>query len=176
MCLTFCGCEEIEKTIWADKISPWSDKTVENSNAQSISEAEKKYTIYVCGAVEKEGYHSVAEGETYLTAIAQAGLLDCSYVTDNANSVVNEKQNAIIVPYLENGVLRDCYDVNWEYYYLRLPREGLSEAVVDKIADYLDIHGKIANKTVLREVLGEEDYANYHYKLFIAEADYEEIH
>ena len=136
--------------------------------------AKKTYKIYVCGAVENEGYYELAEGATYLDAILKAGRLDCSYLRDNANSLVNGLQSAMIVQYIEDGKVYDCYDVNWEYFGFVLPAVGLSETVVSKIAEYRNKHGKIANKAVLLAILGEEDYANYYYKLYIAEADYEE--
>ena len=167
VCLAFCACDDT-------KTSPWGDKNVENNGSDKDNgSVTKTYKIYVYGAVENEGYYEVEEGATYLEAIIQAGLLECSWLPASANSVVDEKQSSIVVQYLENGVVHDCINANWEYFYLRLPREGLSDAVVNKIADYLDVHDKIPNKTVLLEVLGE-DYENYHYKLYIAEADYEE--
>ena len=174
LCLTFCGCEDAKKPTWGDKLSPWGDKNVENNNGGS---ATKTYKIYVYGAVEKEGYYEVAEGETYLAAINKAGLLDCSWLPANVNSVVDEKQPSIVVQYLEGDTPHDCYDANSEFFSLRMSSlfAGLSDAVVNKIADYHEAHGTIPNKAVLREVLGD-DYENYHYKLYIAEADYEEAH
>ena len=152
-------------------MSPWGSKNVHNFDG---SKWNNTYKIYVCGAVEKEGYYEVTTGATYLEAVLEAGLTECSYLTDSANKVVNESQSTIIVQYIEDDKVRDCYDVNWEYFTARLPMEGLSAAVVDKIANYLETHDKIANKAVLLEILGVEDYANYHYKLYVAEAYYEE--
>ena len=171
MSMTLCGCESGENWTWGEKISPWGSKNIQNTSGEG---AKKTYRIYVCGAVENEGYYELSEDATYLDAVLKAGRLDCSYLRDNANLLVNGSQSAIIVQYVADGKVYDCYNVNWEYFSLRLPTVGLSNAVVNKIADYLDKHGKIANKTVLLEILGAEDYANNHYKLYVAEADYEE--
>lgn len=164
VCLIFCSCGS-EKLIWGSK------------NTQNVdgNSAKNTFVVYICGAVEREGYYEIEEGTTYIDAILKAGCLDCSYLTDNANSLVDGTQSVIFVCYVENGAARACYDVNSEYFRLRLPRDGLSDAVVNKIADYLNEHGKIANKSVLAEILGKADYANYHYKLYIAEADYEKV-
>ena len=167
LCLVLCACDSSE-------LSPWGEKNLQNDTnyAPQIS----KFRVYVYGAVENEGYYVVEDGATYLDAIVQAGRLDCSLLTPIANSVIDKLQLSILVPYVEDDVQRDCYNANSVFFSLRDPArfDGLSQAVINKIADYLENHGKIVNKTVLLKVLGKEDYANYHYKLFIAEADYEE--
>ena len=173
LCLAFCGCD-------VGKISPWGDKNVENNNSVIIGDDNSKtktLRIYVYGAVEKEGYYEVAKGETYFAAITQAGLIkDKSVLPSNATSIIDENKPSVVVQYAENGVAHNCYDVNSPFFTLRDPArfDGLSATVINKIADYLETHDKIPNKKVLREVLGN-DYQDYHYKLYIAEADYEEI-
>ena len=159
---------------WGDKFLPWGDKNVVNNDGNPT----KTYEIYVCGAVKNEGYCEVAEGGTYFDAIVKAGRLECSWLSPSIYLVVDERQLSIVVPYIENGEPHESYDANSIFFSLRDVNyfDGLSEAVVNKIADYLETHGKIVNKNVLYEVLGNEDYTNYHYKLYIAEADYEEVH
>ncbi|MCH5160187.1 MAG: hypothetical protein J1F66_05030 [Clostridiales bacterium] len=177
MALAFCGCDADEISNWGDKLSPWGDKNVENNAISDNSSITKTYRIYVYGAVANEGYHEVEEGEVYLAAIVKAGRLDCSLIPANANSLVDGSQKTIAVHYLENGVEHECYNVNSVIFSLRDSTKfyGLSDEVVNKIADYLETNDVIHNKTVLREVLGEDDYQNYHYKLYVAEADYEEV-
>ena len=174
LCLTFCACKDGKLSTWGDKISPWGDKNIENNSGGNDDSATKNIRIYVYGAVKNEGYYEVAQGETYLAAITKAGLLDCSWLSTNADTVVDEKQRTIVVQYLEDGTPHDCINANSDFFSLRelAHFDGLSDDVVNKIADYHDAYGKIPNKTVLLEVLGD-DYANYHYKLYIAEADYE---
>ena len=162
-CLTLCGCD-------FSKLSPWKGKEVQNNDSKP-----QQCQIYVCGAVENEGYYEVTEGDTYFDAILQAGLLTQSSLTSDFSSVVDGKLSFVIVPYIENGVVHNCINVNHQFFLLRAPMEGLTAHVVNKIADYLETHGAIHNKKVLRGVLGEQDYENYHYKLYIAEADYEKI-
>ena len=163
-CLVLSSCGTGEMWIWGSKKQQNIDGDLRK----------KTYKVYVCGAVENEGYYEVLEGAIYLDAIVKAGLLQCSRLTDLANKRVDRQQSTVVVQYVEDGKVRYCYDVNWEYFSLRLPMEGLSPSVVDKIADYLETRGKITNKAVLLEILGAEDYAEYHYKLYIAEADFEE--
>ena len=175
--LALCSCDASKTLALGDIFSPWGDKNVENNPNGGNNTAPQTYKIYVCGAVEKEGYYDVSEGDTYFSAITHAGLLpNLSWLPANAHSVVDERQKSILVQYIENDAPRDCINANSQFFSLRdaIYFDGLSEAVVNKIANYLETHGKIANKTVLLDVLGEEDYANYHYKLYIAEADYEE--
>lgn len=157
-----CGCDD-------STMSPWGDK-----DSQNNANKPQTYKVYVYGAVENEGYFEVSEGSTYFAAILQAGLLEQSHLTSFCETVVSDQQMSIGVQYTENGVVRDGIDANSVFFSLRLPWEGLSDEVVNKIADYHEEHGTIRNKTELRNVLGDEDYANYHYKLYIAEADYEE--
>ena len=162
LCVAFSACD-------LAKMSPWSDKTVENNGNKS-----KTYTIYVYGAVENEGYYEVNAGDTYYDAIVKAGLLTQSWLPTNATSIVSERQLRAVVQYVEDGVVYDCINVNSAL--LSLKPIGLSDEVVAKIVAYVELNGKIHNKTVLRAVLGDDDYENYHYKLYIAEADYEKAY
>ena len=168
LCFLLCACDN-------STISPWGQQSPENgqNDGENSGVTTKTYQIYVCGAVENEGYYEVKEGDTYFQAVMQAGILEQSSLPSNVYSLVNGEQTAIVVNYLENGTEKYCINANHQFFSLRLPWEGLSDEVVNKIADYIDEHGAITNKTVLREVLGDEDYENYHFKLYIAEADYE---
>ena len=162
LCLTFCGCD-------LSKMSPWADKITNNNSIKT-----KTYAVYVYGAVQNEGYYEMENGDTYFYAISKAGLLEQSWLPTNVNSLVNDQQLSIAVQYKEDGIVYDCISVNHQFILMRYSVPGLSDDVVNNIADYYEIYGKITNKTVLRAVLGDDDYENYHYKLFIAETDYEE--
>ena len=168
LCFVFCACDE-------SKISPWGDKTAQNGNKNPENVAVDKLTIYVCGAVQKEGYYQITKGDTYYAAISQAGLLLQSWISPRFASVVDAETLFVVVNYTENGLERNCINANSEFIAQRTTVNGLSDEVVNKLADYIDRHGAITNKTVLREVLGEQDFENYHYKLFVAEADYEAV-
>ena len=109
-----------------------------------------------------------------VAAISQAGLLIQSSLPTISSSTVDTRVSFVVVSYIENGTVRDCINANHEFILSRLPMEGIPGEIVNKIADYLTINGVIHNKNVLREVLGEVDYENYHYKFYVAEADYEE--
>ena len=163
LCLTFCGCD-------LSKLSPWKGKEVQNNDSKP-----QQCQIYVCGAVENEGYYYVTEGETYFDAISQAGLLAQSSLPSISSRIVNTRVSFVVVPYRENGAVHECINANHPFFSARLPMEGLTDGIVNKIADYLETYGAIHNKNVLSVVLGEQDYANYHYKLYIAEADYEKV-
>ena len=162
LCVALCGCN-------ASKVSPWGEKTAQNAANNGPSDT---YKIYVCGAVQNEGYFEVAKGDAYFAAIAQAGLLEKSWLSSNFYTIVDGSTSFVVVNYVENGVEHSCLNVNSEFIAQRYPIADLSDGVVNKIADYVEEHGKIANKTVLRSVLGD-DFEIYHYKLYIAEADYE---
>lgn len=163
VCFALCGCN-------ATTISPWRKQSVANNSGAGTT-----YTVYICGAVAREGYYEVAEGATYLDVIRKAGILPETFIPNNESSLLDGEQSIIVVNYVENGVECYCHDANDPFFSLRRPTGGLSLEIVNKIADYLETHGTIRNKDVLREVLGD-DYENNHYKLFIAEADYEEAH
>lgn len=160
LCVILCGCERAA-------LSPWSAQISLNIDGKP-----KTLNVYVYGAVENEGYYAVEEDETYFVAIRQAGILGQSYLAFNAYSIVDGNQLSITVPYVENGAVRACINVNHESILNRRSREELSDTVINKIADYVQANGKITDKSVLRNVL-DDDYENYHYKLYVAEADYE---
>ena len=163
LCLELCACD-------ATNLFPWGDKVLNDNDGTT-----KTYKIYVCGAVENEGYYEVKEGGTYFDAIKQAGLLNQSSLPSNHSSLVTDEPLPVVVHYKENDVTHYCINVNHQFFLLRQPIDGISMEVVNKIADYLEAHGTIRNKKVLHAVLGDEDFSNYHYKLYVAETDYEEI-
>ena len=174
LCLTFCSCD-------ASKISPWGEKNTQNTTKDPENDGKNRgdgagtYKIYVCGAVAKEGYYEVAAGDTYLDAITQAGLLPESWIPESFATVVNGSTSFVVVNYVENDEVKYCINANHEFIAKRYSIADLPEEVVNKLADYIAANGAITNKDVLRSVLGKHDYQNYHYKFYVAEADYEEV-
>ena len=164
LCSTLCACD-------GAKTSPWGEQNTENKDGTP-----KPFTLYVCGAVKNEGYYEAKEGETYLDVITKAGRLDESDLLSKYFELVDGETTAICVGYLEDGVAHSCVDVNSDFFLLRDATlfYGLSQEVVNKIADYREAHGTVTNQQILREVLGD-DYENYHYKLYVAEANYEAV-
>ena len=129
--------------------------------------------IYVCGAVEREGYYEVKAGTDYMDVLRLAGLLPESVIPTLNSFYVDGDIEIITVGYYDGEKICDSINVNSILIISRLSVDGLSESVVNKLADYIKMHGKIANKKELEKALGS-DYADNHYKLFIAEKDYEE--
>ncbi|MCH5153149.1 MAG: hypothetical protein J1F68_04245 [Clostridiales bacterium] len=129
--------------------------------------------IYICGAVEHEGYYDVEMGTDYVQVLRLAGILPESVMPTLSSSYVDGKLTMIIVGYYDGEATHDSINANNPMIAARMPVDGLSADVIDKLADYIEVHGKITNKNQLLEALGD-DYADNFYKLFIAEKDYEE--
>ena len=160
-CFTLSGCG-------GDTDAPLGNVEVPSQSAAST------VRIYVCGAVEREGYYDVEIGVDYYEVFRLAGILPQSAFPTLSSSYVDGSVTAISVGYYEDDTRHDCSNANSPYIVARMKVDGLSEDIVNKLADYIDAHGKIANKQQLREALGD-DYDGNYYKLFIAEKDYEEV-
>ena len=132
----------------------------------------EKVRIYVCGAVEREGYYYAKVGADYVAVLNLAGLLPESILPTLSSSYVDGKITLIIVNYYDGETARISINANSESIVRRMPVNGLSDSVVNKIADYIEAHGKLTNKSQLKLALGDDYEANY-YKLYIAEKDYE---
>ena len=131
------------------------------------------YKVYICGAVQREGYYVVPEGTTVAQAVTLAGLLPETFMPENATTYI--KNNCqIIVNYHENDRNFDCLNVNGAMVQYNLPVENIPANIIQKLHTYLQKYGKIANKQVLEQILTSEEYAQNHYKLFVTEDDYEE--
>ena len=150
-------------------LSPWGEKNAPNNVHKPTN-----YSVYVCGAVENEGYYQVSEGGTYFQAIEQAGLLQQSSFSPNFYSIVTGDQLAVAVRYTQNDVVYECVNLNNASLVLGLPVQNVPDEVVGKIANYIANYGKIHNKSQLRTALGD-DYEDNFYKFYVAEADYEAV-
>lgn len=160
ICVTLCGCVYFG--------AAFSDIEVPN---QPKSE---KIRIYIYGAVQREGYYEVEVGTDYMEVLALAGLLPQSIVPTLSSSYVDGTITVLPVGYYDGDTARSSINVNSILITSRMPVDGLSVAVVNKLADYIEIHGKITNKHQVLEALGD-DYDENYYKLYVAEIDYEEV-
>ena len=131
-----------------------------------------KYSIYICGAVEREGYYEVEAGTDYAEVLRLAGILPESILPTLSSSYVDGSIKRIIVGYFDGENAHSSINANSALIAARMSVDGLTDEVVNKLADYIDEYGKIANKQQLEQALGE-DYAENYYKLFIADIDYE---
>ena len=133
-----------------------------------------KVRIYVCGAVEREGYYEVEVGVDYFEVFSLAGILPESALPSLSSSYVDGSITILIADFYQDGVRYSSINANNPLIAARMSVDGLSDAVVNKLADYIDKHGKIVNKQQLLEALGD-DYGKNYYKLFVAQKDYEEV-
>ena len=161
VCVTLCSCDGVLD-------SPLGD--VEIPPQPSV----ETIRIYICGAVENEGYYETVAGANYMDVLRLAGLLSQSVLPTLNSSFVDGKITKIIVNYYDGETACDSINVNNAWIAARMPVKGLSEEVVNKLADYIELNGKIANQQQLKLALGQ-DYADNFYKLFVAEDDYEEV-
>ena len=158
LCVVFCACDAFFDL-------PFSSLEIENQSG-------KTFRIYVYGAIENEGYVEVPSGSAYDTAIRIAGLLEQSVLPNFAATTVDGSLTQIAVEYNDGTKARESINVNGAVVLNRVPVEGISIDIINKIADYIEQHGRITNKQVLEKILGD-DYSDNFYKFFVAEEDYE---
>ena len=158
-CATLCGCGVFD--------APRSGVEV------PIQPTAAPIRIYICGAVEREGYYEVEVGTDYSDVLSLAGILPQSVFPILDSSYVDGNITSIVVNYYDGETVYDSINANSALIAARMPIDGLSESIVNKIADYIELHGKIANKEKLKLALGD-DYTDNYYKFFIKENDYEE--
>ena len=160
VCVALCGCS-------AGLAQPLGIVEVDNQPVTT-------FRFYVCGAVEREGYVEVVAGSSYDMAIRLAGVLDKTVWPEYSATTVNGEFTQILLNYYDGEKICDSVNANSALIAGRLPVEGISDEIVNKLADYIDAYGKISNKQRLAEALGD-DYSDNYYKFFVAEEDYEEI-
>ena len=129
--------------------------------------------IYVCGAVEREGYYEVEFGADYFEVFSLAGILPESALPSLSSSYVDGSITILIVDFYQDEKRYSSVNANNPLIAARMSVDGLTDAVVNELADYIEEHGKITNKQQLLQALGD-DYSDNYYKLFVAEKDYEE--
>lgn len=168
-----CACDNSftqKSTISGDD---FNTPTINLYQSQTIpNKTDTTFTVYICGAVQNEGYYVVAQGSTVADAISLAGILTQTIFPTNSQSFV--KTNCqIVVRYYENGTNFDCINVNGAYVQHNLPTPNVPASVIAKLNAYYVQNGAITNKQILQQILTEQEYQQNHYKFFVQESDYE---
>lgn len=142
---------------------------------EQISDAklQKTFRVYVCGAVKNEGYVEVSEGADYVALVLAAGVVEQTRYPEKPLTLVTENTVQLTVCYCLNGKIFCCENLNGVRVSSRMEVENVSPHVIDKIADFLQSGEKITDKNQLREILGEKDFSENHYKFFVSVEDYE---
>lgn len=133
----------------------------------------KTYTVYVCGAVENEGYFTVDEGTDILSLLLLAKPLAQAVYPQDMLQQVAANTKFVVVNYEIDDATYYCVNVNGGFVTAESQIENVSAEVVGKIAAYIRTNGKITDKTQLKEILGEQDYLENYYKFFVSVDDYE---
>ena len=155
LCVLLAGCVYM----------PYRGRNIEDNSAET-------FTVYVCGAVEREGYVTVEAGTSCVDTVKLAGLLPQSILSVYYTDTVTESLKELVVNYADGGKICYCINANSPLIPLHIPIDGLPTEVTELLADYIDRNGAIRNKRQLKSALGE--YAeDFHYRFFIAEQDYE---
>lgn len=131
-----------------------------------------EFKLYVCGAVEKEGYVVVRQGADVNAAIALAGIAQKASLPTSGSCLV-ECDGVIVVDFFdEQGNVCSPTNCNGLAVKNKLPCDGIPQNAVNAVADYIAAHGKIKNRAELKLALGDL-FADNFYKFFVEEADYE---
>jgi protein involved in polysaccharide export with SLBB domain len=148
-------------------LSPYQNQTIPTVEPQI-------YTVYICGAVQNEGYYNVVQGTTIGDAISLAGLLSQTVLPDNSQMYVQSNMQ-IVVQYFYDGARHVGINVNGLYVISNIPTANISADVMEKLHNYYMQNGVITNKQILKQILTEEQYQQNHYKFFVAEEDYAKV-
>ncbi|MCM1289302.1 MAG: hypothetical protein NC132_01430 [Corallococcus sp.] len=159
LCFVFSGC--------AQKMSPFKEH-------EADAKMPRKFKVYVCGAVEREGFVEVEEGADYDAVIALAGIIPQTVYPTNPRLLVKEDGEVLTLQYYDGSSYRDCVNLNGGYIQYRLKVDGIDIDIINRIADYYDTHGKITDRNLLKDILGE-DYQDNYYKFFVNVQDYEKV-
>ena len=145
---------------------PLGDKDLPTSGTDN------QLNIYVCGAVQNEGYVTVNLGADYFSVVNKAGIIEQSKMPSFGDQLVDNKHMVVVVDYLLNGVTYSCVNVNGALVVGRTKIVNVDQAVVDMLADYIENNGKIKNRAMLQKALGDYYQDNF-YKFFVGVDDYE---
>lgn len=135
----------------------------------------EKYTVYVFGAVENEGFFVVEEGADIQSVLLLAKPVSDAVYAGNPLIVVTEQTKQIAVNYALNGKTYNVVNVNGYYVTAQKEIANVSSDVVRKIAEYIEQNGNIKNKNQLKDILDEQEYLENYYKFYVSVDDYEEI-
>lgn len=167
--VAFCGCGDGE-TVKGDGFNKSTPSPYQSESLPDVDSV--TYRVYVCGAVQTEGYYNVKQGTTIADVIALAGILPQSVLPQNSQSFAQDGTQ-IVVSYNQNQTNYDCINLNGLYVMVEgLHVEGIDDDVLAKIHDYYAKYGVITNKNILKQILSQEEYQQNHYKFFVMESDY----
>ncbi len=136
-----------------------------------VNQGGRTRTVYVSGAVENDGYIEIPQICDYKTLYAVAEALPCANLPYDVNMFLPLKLNVYIADYYAEGIRYYSHNVNSLSVQLRLPVDGADDGIINKLADYIAVNGKITNRIQLKAAL-LNDYAENYYKFFIDEKDY----
>lgn len=135
--------------------------------------ASKTITVYVCGAVENEGYLTISAGTSYTELFRLAGILPQSALPELYSDTVEQTTDFVVVNYFDDGKICYCVNANSLLVTNDDHIDGLPDGAVNLLSAYIVKNGKIHNKQQLRVALGPYA-ASCLYKFFVAPTDYEE--
>lgn len=135
--------------------------------------SQKIYSVYVCGAVEKEGFVDAPEGSDFGYLLDMAGASSHAFYPVFSLELVTENTKILAVDYYDGEKACPCINVNGGAVTSRMTVENIDISVINILADHIEQHGKIRNKSVLKAVLGDELYRENYYKFFVDISDYE---
>lgn len=147
-----------------DEMSPVGDKPINGGTNRTVS-------IYVDGAVENPGYYDVAVGTDVQTAVLTKAVLSMSGALPNDGHAAVKNGDSVIVGFVDGNGRYNSVNANSAFVKARMDVDGVSADVVDRLASYLETHGKVQNRTELRAALGDYYEDNY-YKFYVSEVDY----
>ena len=134
----------------------------------------RTFKIYVCGAIEHEGFVEVLEGATIDSVIISAGIIPQTVYPTDSQRLVTQNDKILNISYYDGQSYRYCVNLNSMQIQYRFPLDGIDDVVINEIADYLESNGKITNREMLKDILGD-DYQDNYYKFYVDVTDYEEI-
>lgn len=167
--VAFCGCGDDTHYIQGDGFNKPTTSPYQSDFLPEVTNV--NYRVYVCGAVQTEGYFVVKQGTTIAEVIAFAGILPQTVLPQNAQSFV-QTDCQIMVDYHQNGVNYSVINVNGLVVISNAQAQNVDAEVIAKLHDYYTQHGTITNKNQLKQILTEQQYQKNHYKFFVQERDY----
>ena len=170
LAVALCGC--IPQPFAEQIITPPNNMPANNTNKPNkVEPSVATRKLYVSGAVQNDGYIELPQLCDYKTALEAAGLLDCSAISSNFTSLIAADVDRLIVDFKTDGVLHSSIDVNGYLVTLNMHIDGIEDSVVSKLSQYIEVNGKICNRSQLMTALGD-DYADNYYKFYIDIYDY----
>ncbi len=149
------------------KIMPFKAK-------QFSAKQPRVFSVYVCGAVENEGYVDIFEGTDYQSLILSAGYIPQMVMPKTPYAVVREDVSTVVLNYFDGQKECYCINLNGAVVSDNLPCENVSPQVIEKLHNYVVANGKISDRALLKQILGN-DYQDNFYKFFVSESDYEKV-